>query len=239
MKNYSIYTYKNNNSLSDNKNVKNEAKNPKLYKNFSSENQAKNYQNIPQRNLKKHLTSNFEEMKIFPLNNLKREQRTLENKNKSFPKTNKKINNLNENEDKDEVKIVDVPLNFNYYYNSTNIDNNKNFDNEITQKNNNNNNDFYNKNKAYLKSNIEKIIKKKRNRSSNQNKIKIPNPKEITSKNMNHYNSFDYKRRNDDLKGKTDNIFYSKSNSSKTNQIEDIIIQKKIKKIFISMIAKI
>ena len=50
LKNYSIYTkYKNNNVLSDIKKDKNEDKNPKLNKNFSSENQAKNYQDIPKK----------------------------------------------------------------------------------------------------------------------------------------------------------------------------------------------
>ena len=232
MKNYSIYPYKNNYALSDNKNVKNEVKNPKLYKNFNPENQAQNYQNIPQRNFKTQLASNFEEMNSFPSNNLKREQRTLENKNKSFPKTNKKINNLNENEDKDEVKKVDVPSNFDYYYHSTNIsnqDNNKNnLNNEITQKNNN----FYKKNIAYLKSDIENIIKKYRNRSTDPSKINRINPKEISSKNKNQNFSYDNKKRNYDLKGEIDNAFYSKNNSSKNNQIEDIIIQKKDKKDF-------
>jgi len=221
---------KNNNKISDNKSYKNITNNSKLNKYFSIENQAKNYQDVSQRNLKKYNTSNFKETNIFPANKLKGEQRTLENKNKSSPKTNKKINNLNE--DKDEVKIVDVPLNFDYSYHSTNIsnqDNNNNFNNEITQKNNNNNKDIYIKNIADIKSDIENIIKRNniRNRSNNHNKIDRKNP------NITHAISYDNKKRNNDLKGKTDNRFYSKYYSLKNNQFEDKIIEKKDKKDFL------
>ena len=54
------------------------------------DNQSQNYQDIPQRNLKKH---NFHEINIFPSNNLKRKERIyeLENQNKLSPKVNNKI----------------------------------------------------------------------------------------------------------------------------------------------------
>ena len=113
MKNYFSFNIPRNNKISDNKDVKN---NIAINKYFSLENQAPNYQNDSARKLKKHNSSNFNEINIFPPNNLKGEQRSLENKNKSSPKANKKTNNLNE--DEDEVKIVDVPLNFDYSYHS-------------------------------------------------------------------------------------------------------------------------
>ena len=107
MKNYLDYMIsKNNNKISDNKSYKNITNNSKLNKYFSIENQAKNYQDVPQRNLKKYNTSNFKETNIFPANKLKGEQRTLENKNKSLPKTNKKINKkLEKKKSKNMMKI--------------------------------------------------------------------------------------------------------------------------------------
>ena len=151
MKNCTSYFIPRNNKISDNKDYKN---NIAINKYFSLENQAPNYQNDSARKLKKHNSSNFNEINIFPPNNLKGEQRSLENKNKSSPKANKKTNNLNE--DEDEVKIVDVPLNFDYSDHSINISNqdykdyNKNKNNEITLKNNNNNNDLYINNIVYI-----------------------------------------------------------------------------------------
>ena len=224
MKNYTSYTILKNN----NKTVKNIANNPKLNKYFSLENQPQNYQDIPRRNLKNNLTLNFEE-NIFPSNNLKREQRSLEDNNKSSPKINKKINSLNE----DEFEIIDVTLNFDYSDHSTNIsnqNNNKNFNNEITKNNHNNSKDNYIKNIMGLKSDIENIIKKNRNRSSNPDKINRVNPKEISSKNTNHVLSNGNKKRNYDYKGKTDNKFYPKNNFLKNNQFLDKIIEKKDKK---------
>jgi len=153
---------------------------------------------------------------------LKGEKRTLESKNKPSPNTNKKINNLYE--DEDEVKIADVPLNYDYSYHVTNMsnqDNNNNFNNKITQRNNNNNKDIYIKNIADIKSDIEKIIK---------SNIIRKKKKKISSKNINLSFSYDNRKRNYDLKGKTNSIFYFKYNSLKNNQFEDKIIQKKNKK---------
>ena len=103
----------------------------------------------------------------------------------------------------------------------SNQDNNNNFNNKITQRNNNNNKDIYIKNIADIKSDIEKIIK---------SNIIRKKKKKISSKNINLSFSYDNRKRNYDLKGKTNSIFYFKYNSLKNNQFEDKIIQKKNKK---------
>jgi len=71
MKNYLDYKIsKNNNKISDNKKYKNITNNPKLNKYFNIKNLSKNYQDTLQRNLKKHNTSNFKDINIFPANTL-------------------------------------------------------------------------------------------------------------------------------------------------------------------------